>query len=84
MMKLDAMKFGLAMGIVYALVFFVYGIVAALTGLGAEMMRLIGGFYVGAGPSMGGAAVGALWGFGIGFVFFGLAAWIYNRLLEKR
>ncbi|MBI2132628.1 MAG: hypothetical protein HYT99_07440 [Candidatus Tectomicrobia bacterium] len=72
-MKLDAVRFGVAMGAVYALVFFAYGAVSALTGAGAEMMRLIGGFYVGAGPALAGALAGALWGFGVGFVFFGLA-----------
>lgn len=79
-MKSDAVRFGVAMGAVYALVFFAYGAVSALTGAGAEMMRLIGGFYVGAGPSL----AGALWGFGVGFVFFGLAAWLYNALLDRR
>ena len=83
-MKLDAVKFGVAMGAVYGLVFFVYGAVSALTGAGAEMMRLIGGFYLGMGPSLLGAVIGALWGFGVGFVFFGAAAWIYNALLGGR
>ena len=83
-MRLDALRVVVAMGAVYALVFFVYGVVSALTGAGAEMMRLIGSFYVGAGPSLAGALAGALWGFGVGFVFFGLAAWLYNALLDRR
>ncbi|MBI3127672.1 MAG: hypothetical protein HYZ11_08730 [Candidatus Tectomicrobia bacterium] len=83
-MKLDAARFGLAMGAVYALVFFVLTLVSALTGWGNEWMRLIGGIYAGMGPSLGGAVIGALWGFGIGLVFFGLGAWIYNRLLGSR
>ncbi|MEK6709390.1 MAG: hypothetical protein AABZ64_02305 [Nitrospinota bacterium] len=82
-MKLDAVKLGVALGAVYGLVFFVYGIVSALTGAGAEMLRLMGSFYLGAGPSLAGAVIGALWGFGAGFVFFALAAWIYNALLDR-
>jgi hypothetical protein len=82
-MKLDAVKFGLAMGIVYALVFFVLSLISALTGWGREWMQLIGSVYAGTGASLGGAVIGGIWGFGIGFVFFGAAAWIYNRLLDR-
>ena len=35
-MKIDAVKFGIAFGIVYAVVFFLYGIMAALFGWGAQ------------------------------------------------
>ena len=45
------------------------------------MAEMIGGFYVGFGPTLGGALIGALWGFVVGFVFFAVAAWIYNRLV---
>jgi hypothetical protein len=79
-MTIDAVKFGLAFGIVYAVVFFLYGALAALFGWGAEMTELIGSFYAGFGPTLGGALIGAVWGFVVGFVFFALGAWIYNRL----
>ena len=80
-MKLDVSKFGLAFGIVYAAIFFLYGMAAALFGWGGAMTEMIGSFYVGFGPTLGGAVIGALWGFVVGFVFFALAAWIYNRLI---
>jgi hypothetical protein len=80
-MKLHTAKFGLAFGIVYAVVFFLYGALAALFGWGGPMAEMIGSFYVGFGPTLGGALVGALWGFAVGFVFFALAAWIYNKLI---
>jgi hypothetical protein len=80
-MKLHTAKFGLAFGIVYAVVFFLYGALAALFGLGGPMAEMIGSFYVGFGPTLGGALVGALWGFAVGFVFFAMAAWIYNKLV---
>ena len=80
-MKLHTAKFGLAFGIVYAVVFFLYGALAALFGWGGTMAEMIGSFYVGFGPTLGGALVGALWGFAVGFVFFAVAAWIYNKLV---
>ncbi len=80
-MKLDAVKFGIAFGIIYAAVFFLYGMVAALFGVGKEMMKMIGTFYVGFGASFLGALAGAAWGLIIGFVFFWLAGLIYNRLV---
>ncbi len=80
-MKLHTTKFGLAFGIVYAVVFFLYGAVAALSGWGGAMAEMIGSFYVGFGPTLGGALIGALWGFAVGFGFFALAASIYNRLV---
>ena len=79
-MKLHASKFAIAFGIVYAVVFFLWGLLAALFGWGA-MAEMIGSFYVGFGPSLGGPVIGALWGFAVGFGFFALAAWIYNRLV---
>jgi hypothetical protein len=80
-MKLHTAKFGLAFGIVYAVVFFLYGALAALFGWGGPMAEMIGSFYVGFGPTIGGALVGALCGFAVGFVFFAVAAWIYNKLV---
>jgi hypothetical protein len=80
-MKLHPVKFGIAFGILYALVFFMFGTAAALFGWGAEFAEFIGVFYPGFGPSFAGALIGTVWGFGVGFLFFGLAAWIYNRLL---
>ena len=79
-MKIDAAKFGIAFGIVYAAVFFLYGALAALFGWGAAMAEMIGSFYPGFGPTLGGALLGAVWGFAVGFVFFAAGAWIYNRL----
>ena len=80
-MKLDAVKFGAAFGIIYAAAFFPYGFVAALFGVGMEMIEMIGKFYYGFGASIPGALAGAVWGLVIGFFFFGLAATIYNRLV---
>jgi hypothetical protein len=61
-------------------VFFLYGILAALFGWGAAFAETIGTFYVGFGPTVGGALIGAVWGFIVGFVFFALSASLYNML----
>lgn len=81
-MKLEAVKFGLAAGAVYAAAFFLYALVGALFGVGGEMLRMMGGFYPGVSPTFAGALLGAVWGFAVGFFFFALLGWIYNRLLR--
>ena len=60
-MKIHAAKFGVAFGIVYALIFFLYGAVAALFGWGAEFATMIGDFYFGFGPTLAGALIGTVW-----------------------
>ncbi len=82
-MTIHATKFGLAFGIVYAVIFFVYGLAAMAFGFGAEFVDLIGQLYVGFAPTLAGSIIGAVWGFAIGFVFFGVAAWIYNVLVAR-
>jgi hypothetical protein len=72
----------LAFGIVYAVVFFLYCLRAALLGWGTAFAEMVGSFYVGFGPTLGGALIGAVWGFAVGFVFFALGAWLYNMLIR--
>lgn len=80
-MKIQPVPFGIAFGIIYAVVFLLYGLAAALFGWGTELAEIVGGFYVGFGPTIVGALIGALWGFVVGFVFFALGAWIYDGLI---
>ena len=82
-MKIDAVKFGISFGVIYAIIFFFYAIAAAVFGVGGEMIKMIGSFYLGVSASLQGAFAGAVWGFGVGFVFFWLGAVIYNRLLPS-
>jgi hypothetical protein len=79
-MRIKVVPFGIAFGVVYAAVFFLYGILAALFGWGATLAEIIGSFYAGFGPTVGGALMGAAWGFAVGFVFFALGASLYNML----
>ena len=81
-MRIQALPFGIAFGVVYAGVFFLYGFMAALFGWGAALAEIVGSFYVGFGPTLGGAMIGAVWGFAVGFVFFALGAWLYNMLIK--
>ena len=59
-MQIQPVKFGIAFGIVYAVMFFLWGILGALFGWGAAMAEVVGGFYVGFGPSLAGAVIGAV------------------------
>ena len=79
-MRIKAVPFGIAFGGVYAAVFFLYGVLAALFGWGTALAEIIGSFYAGFGPTLGGALIGAVWGFVVGFVFFALGATLYNML----
>ena len=82
-MRIQVAQFGNAFGIVYAVVFFLYGLLAALFGWGTAFAEMVGSFYIGFGPTLGGALIGAVWGFVIGFAFFAAAASLYNLLLRR-
>jgi hypothetical protein len=82
-MRIKPAAFGVAFGIVYAAVFFLYGALAALFGWGVAMAEMVGSFYVGFGPTLAGALIGAVWGFVVGFVFFGIGAWLYNLMVGE-
>jgi hypothetical protein len=81
-MRIHAVKFGVAFGVLYSLTFFLYGMAAAFFGIGGEIAKMIGDLYVGFAPTPMGAVIGAVWGFAVGLVFFGLGAAIYNRLID--
>jgi hypothetical protein len=74
-MKLDVSKFGILRCRLCAGVFFLDGVAVALFGWRGAMAEMIGSFYLGFGPTLGGALIGTLWGFAVGFVFFALAVW---------
>jgi hypothetical protein len=80
-MKLDAIKFGLTLGIVWAGCVLCLGIIS-IWGWGAGMVKGIGSLYIGYGAGIGGAVIGMLWAFvdaGIGGL---IVALIYNKLLD--
>jgi len=80
--RLDAMKFGLAGGIIFAICVFITTLLAmnnycVTCGI---ILRDIYGF-LGYDLSFVGSLFGAIYGFVDGFIFTGLFAWIYNKLL---
>ena len=80
-MKLDSLKFGLALGIIWAACVLFLGIADALWGWGGGLVKGIGSLYIGFKPSPGGALIGLVWAFfdgGIGGLIF---AALYNCLV---
>ncbi|MFH1575999.1 MAG: hypothetical protein ABID35_00490 [Candidatus Margulisiibacteriota bacterium] len=80
-MKLDAVKFGLTLGIVWAGCVLSLGI-TSMFGFGAGLVKAIGSIYIGYGAGIGGAAIGTVWAFldmGVGGLIIAL---IYNKLLD--
>ncbi|KPJ60501.1 MAG: hypothetical protein AMJ46_05675 [Latescibacteria bacterium DG_63] len=82
-MKLKALSFAVATGIVLALSFFVATLIVHLQGGGAHlnlMHRLCPGYCV----SVGGCFLGLLYGFVYGFLFGGLLALLYNSMSGEK
>jgi len=78
--KFNTIKFGLALGLMSAIAFFILGIVA-ISGYGAIIVEKISSIYIGYSASVGGAILGALWAFVDGFVGGIIFAWVYNKIL---
>ena len=81
MNKCKPVALGVALGVLWALYVFFAGIFA-MSGWGADMVNLIGTFYVGYGASIGGSIIGAVWAFIDGFVAGVVIAWIYNKVAK--
>jgi len=83
-MRLDALRLGLAAGAVWAAgVAFLAGW-ARLLGMGGPAVEVIGSLYVGYAATAAGAVIGALWGFVDGFIGGWLVGLVYNALLPRR
>lgn len=80
--KLNAVKFGLAGGIVTA-VCVALTTLASMYGFCTECTDLIGGMYGGFGYSVGwlGVLLGGVYGFIDMFIAVFVFAWVYNKLL---
>ncbi|MBR9701855.1 hypothetical protein GOV13_02945 [Candidatus Pacearchaeota archaeon] len=79
--RLNALKFGLAMGILCALSMVIFSLWVIYVGTGAEWISMMAQFYFGYSTSVKGTLLGAVYGFVDGFVGGFAFAWIYNRLL---
>jgi hypothetical protein len=84
--RINALALALVCGLVAGFVLFLATNVLLLKG-GAVVgphLALLGQFFPGYRVSFLGSLVGFAWAFGTGFVFCGLAAWIYNGLVALR
>ena len=81
-MRLNVCCFGLAVGVVWAAGIFFMGLLA-IDGYGAELVRMIGGLYVGYSASFVGSLIGAAWALLDGFIGGVILAWLYNKFSKK-
>lgn len=80
---LNVINFGLAIGIVTGIYIFFAGLISWKFAWGMPMVQMMGSWYRGFGPTMGGSLIGAIWGFADGFILGAVIAWIYNKLNSK-
>lgn len=80
--KLDEKAFGLAIGVLVGAYMFLLGLTTTFLGMGGDMMRIMGSWYIGFGPTPVGAIIGAVWGLVDGFIFGWVAAYLYNYFVK--
>ena len=81
MNKLSPNALGIAIGILWAAYTLFCGI-TAMFGWGVALVEAISSLYIGYGPSIPGAFIGAIWGFIDGYIAGVVIAWIYNRIAK--
>jgi hypothetical protein len=79
MNKLSPTALGIAIGVIWAAYVLFCGI-TAMFGWGVALVDTISSLYVGYGPSILGAIIGAAWGFADGYIAGVVVAWVYNKL----
>jgi len=82
-MKLDALKFGIATGIVWGVSVLLVAVIAGRTDFMLGFVTALGHYYIGEKPGLVGGLIGMIYGFfdaGIGAY---LLALIYNAILKK-
>lgn len=81
MNKLQPVPLGVAVGVLWAAYIFLAAIFAMFD-WGVAMVDMIGSFYIGYGPSILGAIIGAIWAFVDGLVAGVVVAWLYNMMAK--
>lgn len=79
MKKLNATAFGLAMGIAFAVYFFLIVILAMYANWGNAFVELMGTLYIGVEVSWKGAILIIPWTFVDAFIGGFIIAWLYNK-----
>lgn len=82
--RIDAVRLGLAFGIVWGLGLFAAALLAWTVGYGEQFVEASSSVWLGYAPTVAGAFMGLLWGFIDGFIVGVLVAWLYNRLAAPR
>ena len=80
-MKLHAVKFGLAIGIIWAAVCFIMSFTAMWWGWCDSMVELMASIYIGYSATVLGAFIGLGWALADGFIGGFFVAWLYNKLV---
>ena len=81
MNKLQLVPLGVAFGVLWAVYVFCLGI-TAMFNWGGGIVAGLGTLYIGYGPSVLGAIIGAIWAFVDGLVAGAIIAWIYNMVAK--
>ena len=82
-MRLNACAFGLAFGIIWAIVIFLVALIGMWSDWGDAFFKVFSSLYVGTSATWGGAFIGLVWGFVDGFICFWLVALLYNGFVGK-
>jgi hypothetical protein len=77
---LNPRTFGLAGGILWGLVMFVFTIIAVYTGYSEQFLNLMSSIYLGYSVSLWGSIVGLVYGFFDAFIGLYIFARLYNAL----
>ena len=81
MNKLQPVPLGVAFGVLWAVYVFCVGI-TAMFNWGGGIVAGLGTLYIGYGPSILGAIIGAIWAFIDALVGGIILAWLYNMLAK--
>jgi hypothetical protein len=81
MNKIQPVPLGVAFGVLWAVYVFCVGI-TAMFNWGGGIVAGLGTLYIGYGPSILGAIIGAIWAFVDGLVAGVIVAWIYNMVAK--
>lgn len=83
-MMLNAKSFGIAAGLVAAVLMFFLTILCMYNGYGKNLFEFFENIYPGYSISWQGSFIGALHAFIDGFLFFFLTAWLYNFFEQRK
>ncbi|MFA5097814.1 MAG: bacteriophage holin [Candidatus Margulisiibacteriota bacterium] len=81
-MKLDSVKFGLTLGIIWAGAVFALALMSTYLSWGTGLMKGLGSLYLGYKPTLIGALTGMIWAFFDAGIGGWLVAVIYNWMLD--